>query len=31
MEVGIHGNEDELKDLLLNTGAIEVKVTEKDE
>jgi hypothetical protein len=31
MEVGIHGNEKELKDLLLNTGAIEVKVTEKDE
>jgi hypothetical protein len=31
MEVGIHGNEKELKDLLLNTGAIEVTVTEKDE
>jgi len=31
MEVGVHGNEKELKDLLLNTGAIEVTVTEKDE
>lgn len=31
MEVGVHGNEEELKNLLLDTGAIEVKVTEKDE
>lgn len=31
MEVGVHGNEKELKDLLLNTGAVEVTVTEKDE
>ncbi|GMN12016.1 DUF3341 domain-containing protein [Croceitalea sp. MTPC9] len=31
MEVGVHNNEKELKDLLLNTGAIEVTVTEKDE
>ena len=31
MEIGVHGNEEELKNLLLTTGAIEVKVTEKDE
>ncbi len=31
MEIGIHGNEEELKSLLIDTGAIEVKVTEKDE
>lgn len=31
MEIGVDGNEEELKDLLLNTGAIEVKVTEKEE
>ncbi|NJB36242.1 MULTISPECIES: DUF3341 domain-containing protein [Flavobacteriaceae] len=30
MEIGIHGNEDELKELLLDTGAIEVSVKEKD-
>lgn len=31
MEIGLHGNEEELKNLLFDTGAIEVKVTEKNE
>jgi len=31
MEIGINDNEEELKSLLFETGAIEVKVTEKDE
>jgi len=30
MEVGVHDNEEALKSLLLDTGAIEVTVTEKD-
>ncbi len=30
MEVGVHDNEDALKNLLLDTGAIEVTVTEKE-
>ncbi len=29
MEVAVHGNEDEIKDLLASTGAVEIKVTEK--
>lgn len=29
MEVSVHGNEDELKALLEETGAVEIKVTEK--
>ena len=30
MEIGVHGNERELADFLWETGAVEVKVTEKD-
>ncbi|MCL6267288.1 DUF3341 domain-containing protein [Flagellimonas myxillae] len=30
MEVGVHDNEDELTALLWGTGAVEIKVTEKD-
>ena len=30
MEIGIHDNENELADLLWETGAVEVKVTEKE-
>lgn len=30
MEIGVHDNESELADLLWETGAVEVKVTEKD-
>jgi len=30
MEIGVHDNEKELADLLWETGAVEVKVTEKD-
>lgn len=30
MEVGVHGNEDELSALLWETGAVEVNVTEKE-
>jgi len=30
MEIGVHGNEKELADLLWETGAVEVNVTEKD-
>ncbi|OQD43737.1 DUF3341 domain-containing protein [Croceivirga radicis] len=30
MEIGVHGNEAELKELLLDTGAIEVTVKEKN-
>ena len=29
MEVALHGNEDQLKALLVETGAVEVKITEK--
>lgn len=29
MEVSVHGDEEELKALLLETGATEIKVTEK--
>jgi hypothetical protein len=29
MEIGVHDNEKELKDLLLDTGAVEINVTEK--
>jgi hypothetical protein len=29
MEVGVHGNEEELVSFFQNTGAIEVKVIEK--
>ncbi|MBT8187593.1 MAG: DUF3341 domain-containing protein [Croceitalea sp.] len=31
MELGIHNNEEELKKLLIDTGAIEITVKEKDE
>jgi len=30
MEIGVHDNENELADLLWETGAVEVKVTEKE-
>ena len=30
MEIGVHDNESELAELLWETGAVEVKVTEKD-
>ena len=30
MEIGVHDNEKELADLLWETGAVEVKVTEKE-
>ncbi|MCV6631726.1 MAG: DUF3341 domain-containing protein [Flavobacteriaceae bacterium] len=29
MEIGVHNNEEELKSLLVETGAVEVKITEK--
>lgn len=31
MEIGLHDNEDELKQLLLETGAVEVTITEKED
>jgi len=30
MEIEVHGNEKELKDLLLDTGAVEINMTEKN-
>jgi hypothetical protein len=30
MEIGVHDNEQELTDLLWETGAVEIKVTEKE-
>jgi len=29
MEIEIHNNEQELKDLLMDTGAVEINITEK--
>jgi|GEM_PF-4647822 len=29
MEIGIHGNEQELKELIAETGAVEINISEK--